>query len=169
MYLENNQARRVQVHAFIAWFLLVLWMLLIFLMSSQNGTESGTLSRGIAEGILRLLKQPADAITVTAFEGIIRTLAHGGVFFVLAILAGVALAKINIQDIRNTIITFIGCTLYAVSDEWHQSFVPGRASQWEDFGVDLLGIALAILIYQSISAVHYLRTESSRSKRPKKG
>jgi len=33
---------------------------------------------------------------------------------------------------------------YAISDEWHQTFVPGRHGQWFDVGVDALGALLAM-------------------------
>lgn len=34
--------------------------------------------------------------------------------------------------------------LYAFSDEWHQSFVPGRTADWRDILVDAFGAALAV-------------------------
>ncbi len=34
--------------------------------------------------------------------------------------------------------------LYALSDEFHQHFVPGRAADWRDVLVDALGAALAV-------------------------
>lgn len=37
----------------------------------------------------------------------------------------------------------IGC-LYALSDEWHQSFVPGRQAGWDDWVADALGVAFGI-------------------------
>ena len=45
---------------------------------------------------------------------------------------------------------FIGVIIalvYAVSDEFHQLFVPGRACSFSDFLVDSAGIFLATLIY----------------------
>lgn len=35
---------------------------------------------------------------------------------------------------------------YAVSDEWHQSFVPGRRGAWQDVMIDSLGIVLCMVI-----------------------
>lgn len=32
--------------------------------------------------------------------------------------------------------------LYAGTDEWHQTFVPGREGRWTDVGIDALGAAL---------------------------
>ena len=36
--------------------------------------------------------------------------------------------------------------VYAVSDEWHQSFVPGRVASLQDVAVDALGIAAAVAV-----------------------
>ncbi|GAB4532846.1 MAG: hypothetical protein Fur0018_21730 [Anaerolineales bacterium] len=36
--------------------------------------------------------------------------------------------------------------LYALSDEFHQYFVPGRASDWQDVLVDALGAALVVWV-----------------------
>lgn len=45
------------------------------------------------------------------------------------------------------IIIVIILTLFAASDEWHQSFVPGRFATLWDFIVDFIGIAAASGIY----------------------
>lgn len=34
---------------------------------------------------------------------------------------------------------------YAMSDEYHQSFVAGRSGQWADVGIDAIGTVLAAL------------------------
>ena len=33
--------------------------------------------------------------------------------------------------------------LYAVSDEWHQSFIEGRHSAWTDVAIDMAGVGIA--------------------------
>ncbi len=38
---------------------------------------------------------------------------------------------------------------YAISDEWHQTFVPGRHGQWFDVGVDATGALLVMALAQS--------------------
>jgi len=40
-----------------------------------------------------------------------------------------------------------GLVLFAVSDEFHQSFVPGRSASVMDVGLDLLGILFALSVY----------------------
>lgn len=66
-------------------------------------------------------------------------------FFVLALLACRPLWRLLRR--RGRLVFFltlllIGATFGAL-DEFHQSFVPGRTCTWLDFGLDLLGTALA--------------------------
>ena len=44
-------------------------------------------------------------------------------------------------------VIFAGCMIYALSDEFHQLFVPGRAFQLSDLGLDAVGITAGLLIY----------------------
>ena len=48
---------------------------------------------------------------------------------------------------KMTFIGFIGC-VYALSDEFHQSFVPGRTSEIGDIIADWIGVFLAISLYR---------------------
>lgn len=40
--------------------------------------------------------------------------------------------------------------LYAISDEIHQSFTPGRSPRFQDTLIDLIGILIGILIFNKI-------------------
>ena len=40
--------------------------------------------------------------------------------------------------------------LYAISDEIHQSFVPGRTSRFQDTLIDLIGILIGVFIFHKI-------------------
>jgi VanZ family protein len=44
--------------------------------------------------------------------------------------------------------TLAFCALYAVSDEFHQRFVPGRGATPVDVGIDLLGSTLGMGVWQ---------------------
>src|SRR3712207_2628376 len=41
---------------------------------------------------------------------------------------------------------FVGAMAFAVSDEWHQAFVPGRSPSLSDLGVDALGAFCALVV-----------------------
>lgn len=46
---------------------------------------------------------------------------------------------------RQLFLIIILCLVFAIFDEWHQSFVPGRTGTLRDVGYDFLGISLAAL------------------------
>ena len=47
---------------------------------------------------------------------------------------------------RNTALAMAFCLLFAISDEYHQTFVPGRGGTWTDVAIDGLGAGLAALV-----------------------
>jgi hypothetical protein len=46
---------------------------------------------------------------------------------------------------RNIVLSLCFCILFAVSDEYHQTFVPERNGTWTDVAIDGLGACLAAL------------------------
>lgn len=49
----------------------------------------------------------------------------------------------KIESIKKSLIFAL---IFAFTDEWHQTTVPGRDGALRDVGIDFLGIALAVLI-----------------------
>ncbi len=47
---------------------------------------------------------------------------------------------------RNVLLCLAICVLFAISDEYHQTFVPKRGGTWTDVAIDGLGAALAALV-----------------------
>jgi VanZ family protein len=45
------------------------------------------------------------------------------------------------------LLAFFFCILYALSDEYHQYFVPGRHSNWSDILIDSIGAIAGLSIY----------------------
>lgn len=81
-----------------------------------------------------------------------------------AILFALTLACINrlvrAKAKRNVILSALLCLLFAVSDECHQAFVPGRGGTWIDVAIDGLGIGVAATVAW-LRARHALRTEGA--------
>lgn len=50
---------------------------------------------------------------------------------------------------KNKLAVFIAY-LYAISDEIHQSFVPGRTSRFRDTLIDLIGIFIGLFIFNKL-------------------
>ena len=65
-------------------------------------------------------------------------------YAILAILFLLAITK-------NKLVVFISY-MYAISDEIHQSFIPGRTSRFRDTLIDLIGILIGVFIFNKIKA-----------------
>lgn len=82
-------------------------------------------------------------------ERIIFNLAHIPAY---ALLSFLWLKSFAGSTSRNHIITrsFIlgGLVLFAISDEFHQSFVPGRSASFMDIGLDFIGIILGLWAFK---------------------
>ena len=135
----------------LAWTLLILWMLFIFIMSSFNGVMSSNQSGSIAVLIYNLF----DISDTEKVSFIVRKCAHVSEFFILGILVINLVNKYNVKHIY--FISFIVCVLYASSDEFHQLFVPGRSGQVTDVLIDLIGVVLGLSIYCLIKYFKSLR------------
>lgn len=77
---------------------------------------------------------------------ILRKLAHMGTYALLTLLWWRALAPFTRHSLfAAALISF----LYAISDEYHQSFIEGRNGSWIDVGIDTVGIGVALLVSRS--------------------
>lgn len=71
-------------------------------------------------------------------------------YFILSFLSLMALNKGLGPNIGRAkiLIVFFGCLIYALSDEFHQYFVPGRHTSLTDIVCDLIGIILGLTAFQ---------------------
>ena len=129
--------------------LLIGWMLLIFLFSNDTGEVSTKKSDGLIIGTIEFLLErdltDAEKIKyVDWFVTPVRKGAHLLVYFVLGYLMIYTLKEFRLVDKRTYIYAVILCMLYAVSDEVHQYFVPGRSGEVLDVAIDTIGSCLGI-------------------------
>lgn len=78
---------------------------------------------------------------------------HGGAYFIMAILAWRNFKHLLNRPITIALVSITFCSLYGISDEWHQSFVVGRSSDVIDWLADTSGAGLAasLLAYNTQS------------------
>lgn len=71
---------------------------------------------------------------------------HAGAYWVMGVLSWRAFRHFGMPALTLSIVSLLFCSLYGVSDEWHQSFVPGRESSAADWLADSFGAAMAMLM-----------------------
>lgn len=96
------------------------------------------------------------------FNTIIRKNAHAFEYCVLSILISCLLFSFNLKGKNAIIYVMFLCLFYAVTDEFHQVFIPGRGSSVIDVLIDFAGSMLGILIFYIIYYKIYLRVHRKR-------
>lgn len=121
------------------WWPVAAWMSLIFLFSTElfSGANTSSFLRPLLSSLFPAMT--ADQIDTVHLT--MRKLGHWSEYFMLAVLIARALnAKPQRQSqLRRTAGAIAIATLYAVSDEWHQSFVPSRSASIVDVLIDSCG------------------------------
>ena len=123
-----------------------------FGFSSQEGTESSGLSRGVTLFVLNVFgeyDEPLDEEQeelVSKAEHVIREIAHFSIYTLLGILLMGLANTYEFSNKKRVILSIVIGILYASLDEFHQSFVPGRAALLTDVLIDTMGTITGIVI-----------------------
>lgn len=150
-----NKILRVSV-----FILLILWMTLIFFLSNETATESSDTSGGFSYMIASVIYPDFDDLTeeeklerIEEMSYPVRKTAHFAIFGIMGILSlfNVRFFVWIPKEFKN-ITAFIFSAFYAATDEFHQSFIPGRSCELRDWLIDCLGI-LTGLVFVNIIAL----------------
>ena len=106
------------------WILVIVWMGVIFAFSHQANSSEKT------------------AVVFGGFNIFARKMGHISEFGALYLLLRQALRK-HIDIKKATYLAVLLAILFAASDEWHQSFVPGRSACVEDVMLDSSAVLVA--------------------------
>jgi VanZ family protein len=107
------------VKCLVRWMAVVCWMGVIFALSATPSLAS-----------------PFEPV----YDFILRKLAHLTVFAVLTVLLCRAFRLHVARPTYAWLLAMCVAALYACSDEWHQTFVPGREGTVRDVVIDSLGV-----------------------------
>lgn len=137
----NNKKRIVLI------ILTILWMAIIFFFSAENSSKSSNTSGRTIRAVVRIfveLPQPKEDEIVEQLQHLVRKIAH----FTIYTIGGIILINLVREYTKNKPWLYawgIG-TMYAVTDEIHQYFVPGRSCQITDVILDSCGVITGILL-----------------------
>ena len=144
--------------------LTIFCMAFIFAQSAKDNVASGAASDPISDSIANAIRPEnpeTDRIPSTGglvgtrqtflfkVSEFVRTAAHVFEFAALSFFAYLLALSLGADKTKKKRLIALPCTfafgaLYALLDEVHQKFVPGRSFQWADVGFDTLGAALGV-------------------------
>jgi VanZ family protein len=130
------------------WLPVLLWMAVIF--SASGDRQSSQRSSRLIGPFLRWLFPHLSEEAIGLVVLIVRKCAHLAEYALLAFLFWRALRKPVKSDSRpwswrEAGISVLFVALYAISDEWHQHFIPGRDARLQDVLIDTTGGVLGLL------------------------
>jgi VanZ family protein len=128
------------------WLPVIAWMGIIFYMSTDLFSSDNT-SR-IIEPILYFLFSGISPDDVVLLHWLIRKAGHVIEYFILGLLLFWAFrgASLRVWQLSWTITAVVVVVFYALSDEFHQSFVGTRTASLFDAFIDSMGGILAQLV-----------------------
>ena len=163
---------KINILRIILILLLLCTFFIIFGFSSQDGETSGGLSRNITNKILQLsskynnLEQEEKDQVSDRTEKIIRKIAHFSIYTLVGLLLMGLLSTYKIKENWRIMLSVLLGMIYAISDEIHQGFTPGRSPRIADVYIDTLGVILGILlillgikIYEQILQKYYKKCQ----------
>jgi VanZ family protein len=124
------------------WLPVLLWMIFIFIGSTDLMSAEHT-SRFIGPFLRWFAPDITDA-TIAAIQLLVRKCAH---VMEYAILSALLLRALRQHLLAARSVAFVLAALYAVLDEFHQSFVLSRTGSLWDVVTDCIGAILGLVIY----------------------
>ena len=150
---DTNKNKRI-----VLLILVLIGCITIFCFSEFSANDSSKQSRGVTYNILKVLngnKLSEKELTklTKKVNPVIRKIAHFSIYMILAIFTYMFIEELNIKSKsekerlrKNIIYTCIFCIIYAIFDEIHQIYVPGRTGKAIDVIIDTLGSCMGITL-----------------------
>ncbi|MGL4533657.1 MAG: VanZ family protein [Fusobacteriaceae bacterium] len=123
---------------------ILLWMSIIFILSHSSGEESSEQS-GMVLKLLNSLNVKVEDEYLNIVSIAIRKTAHMTEYFILTIL--ILRYTYDLEIKKYLFYSPIIAIFYACSDEFHQTFIPGRSGMIRDVFVDSIGVFLALIFW----------------------
>lgn len=120
--------------------------------SDSSGSEAATPSDPSAPVVTEEEKKQEKEARIKKLDPIIRKIAHILEFATFTFFAAIFATTFDMKSLVRFSIVFALCGIYALSDEIHQYFVPGRVCDIKDVALDVTGVfisaAMVCLFYE---------------------
>ena len=152
------------MQAFLWWVPVIIWAGVIFYMSTR--TFGPSFSNRLLGDFLAILHLEVSNHTFHLLEFGFRKLGHLTEYSIFAIFLYHALGDDHRAswNARKALACIQLAGLYSLTDEFHQSFVPGRGPSIVDCGIDTIGATLGMVIVYLAG-----RARMGRGKRARQG
>lgn len=160
--------------------LIVSWCFLIFNLSAMTSQDSNSKSTGLTK---KLISKVLDATNeagitdshpdaeklskaATKLNAPLRKVAHATVYFILALIL-LAVGRVifgSRKYLLTCALTLLFCFIFAMTDEYHQTFVDGRTRQFSDVLIDTAGTCVGILLFSSYFLTWKIGINNTRQK-----
>jgi VanZ family protein len=128
--------------AFEYWTPVLLWLLVIFVFSTDLFAANRT--SGIIAAILRTFFPWMSSAELGFWHAVVRKSAHIAAYFILTVLTYRSLRQVQPDIIETSLRTLSFVAFAAASDEIHQSFTLFRTASPIDVGYDCIGAVCAL-------------------------
>lgn len=142
----------MKIKRIILLILIIVLCITIFCFSNQPADESSNTSGGFIKFILEInpftknLEEAEKLELQESMQHIVRKGAHFSIYTVLGILLMMYTNTYKFDLRKKTLISFIIGVTYAITDEVHQYFIPGRSCEFRDVCIDGSGVLFGIIL-----------------------
>jgi VanZ family protein len=158
-------ARDPGLVTFLWWLTTLGWAALIFYLSS--GTFGGAFTAWLLQQVLNLLQVTVSAQTFASLHFLIRKLAHVTEYAMYGMLLYGSLGggRDFTWKARRAVWCVAIAAAYSLTDELHQSLVPGREASLTDCGIDVAGATLAMLLLYAANRIFQAKANSTAARK----
>ena len=149
----NHLSRRKTIIKIILHLLTILCMIVIFYFSAQNADYSSETSGEFIYSVgkiffkdFRVMSERQQASLIESYQYLVRKFAHIVIYAFLGMLTAATMLTYPMKTKNRIVCAFVISFLYAVSDELHQMFVPGRGPMFSDVLIDTVSASAGIAI-----------------------
>lgn len=146
--------KRISIDRVLSGLAVIGWMIVIFLFSAQPAEVSSETSGGIVSQIVELvypsfetIPEPEQTAILDTWQTVVRKSAHFSAYALLGVLVANAIRTYDFRKHLRYGIPVAVSALYAISDEVHQCFVPGRSCQFLDMCIDTAGAVFGTAVF----------------------
>ena len=162
----------------VVFMMIILWGTVIYKLSdmntmNSNGHSTDIITVFLEKGLeftndLGITNSHPNASKIehasTLLNSPLRKVMHASVYFVLAFFLIIVVNMLfkNNKYFISLMITILLCFIFAMTDEYHQTFVAGRTGQFMDVLIDTSGAIVGTLYYGTYYLVYRIGKKSKK-------